>query len=81
MNTIAPPNSYVNRLHARKEFKATLFLLRFQQLPWKAFGILVASLNGKNCQQPRVPRVCDFKELLKELLQTISIREHPEDRF
>ena len=62
---IAPPKSCVNSLPARNEFKATLFLLCLKKLPWNSFGILVASVNGKNCPQPRASRVCDFKELSK----------------
>ena len=30
------------------------------KMPWKAFGILVASVNGKKYSQPRASRACDF---------------------
>ena len=72
MNTIAPTKSCAYSLPARSEFKATSFLLCVKKLPRKSFGILVASVNGKKCPQPRAPGVCDFKEL--------SIREQIVDR-
>ena len=62
-------------------FKARLFLLYLKKLPWKSFGIFVTSENGKNCPQPRAASVSDFKELPKQLSQTILIREHPEDKL
>ena len=65
MNTIAPTKSYANSLPERNEFKTTSFLLCLKKLPRKSFGILVASVNGKNCPQPRASSVCDFKELSK----------------
>ena len=80
MNTIAPPKSCVNSLPASNEFKVTKFLLCLKKILWKSFGILVAFVNWKNCQQPRASRVCNFK-LSKYLSQTRSIPEHPEDRL
>ena len=41
------------------------YLLYLKKLPWKSFRIMVASINGKHCPQPRAPGVCDFKELPK----------------
>lgn len=52
MNAIAPPKSYwVKSLPVRNEFKATLFLQCLINFPLKSIGILVASVNGKNCPQ------------------------------
>ena len=81
MNTKAPTKSCVNSFPTRIKFKITLFLLCLKKLLRKSFGILAASANRKNCSQPRVSSVCNFKELSKWLSQIMSICEYPEDRL
>ena len=78
MNNVAPPKSCVNSLPVRNEFNATLFLLCLKKLSWKSFGILVASINGKNCPQPWAWHVCDFKG---QRAGSWQICEHPEGRL
>ena len=81
INKIAPPKPCLKSSPARNEFRATLFLLSLKKFPWKSFGVLVASVNGKNCPKPLSSSGCDFKELSKQLSLTMSIREHPEERL
>ena len=65
INKIAPPKPCLKSSPARNEFRATLFLLSLKKFPWKSFGVLVASVNGKNCPKPLSSSGCDFKELSK----------------
>ena len=43
------------------EIRQPYFYCALKKLPWKSFGILVDSVNGKYCPQPRASLVCDFK--------------------
>ena len=61
------------QLTCQKWVQTTLILLCLKKLPWKSFGILVASINGK-----KLSTTMSFTCIRRTY---ISICEYPEDMF
>ena len=76
MNIIAPPKSCINSLPVEMSSKLPYFYCALKDCLGSPLLDWLLLYMEKNCSQSR-----DSKQISKQLSQSMSIRERPEDRF